>query len=213
MKSRQAASSSSISRGTAFVAGVLVLVTCFSYFKLTSDPPEGTISPDTSSMGEFVLTSPDFESGNPIPRKYTKEGDPPHMSPPLSWSNAPPGTQSFVLTVDDPDAPGGSWDHWILYDIPPDVNHLSPSTKGHEIPVGTRQGKNGSGHIGYYGPSPPSGTHRYFFTVYALDKTLGDHGAPSKSQLIAEIERQKREKKLTILGEAQLMGTYKMSGH
>lgn len=119
----------------------------------------------------FVLSSSAFENNGTIPEKYAYKlgtqcnGD--NYSPPLGWSGAPAGTESFLLTVIDPD--GGNWVHWLLVDIPADLNALTEVVNGSEEGIA---GRNSFGGNGYGGPCPPSGTHRYIFTLYALDTTL-----------------------------------------
>lgn len=147
------------------------------------------------------LTSSAFQEGGPIPATYTCEGR--DMSPPLAWTEPPDGTKSLALISDDPDAPGKTWVHWVIYNLPPSVRQLPqafPPEK--ERPDGTRQGMTDFGRIGYGGPCPPSGTHRYYFKLYALDATVGLPPGATKSQLEAAMNGH-------ILAQAQLMGTYR----
>ncbi len=148
------------------------------------------------------LTSAAFENGQSIPAKYTCEGE--DISPPLAWSDAPPGTKSFVLIVDDPDAPDPkapqrTWVHWVLYDLPAHASALREAEAA--LPAGTRDGLNDWKRTGYGGPCPPIGRHRYFHKLYALDKALGE--VPSATK--AAIEAQMRGH---VISEAVLMGTY-----
>jgi Raf kinase inhibitor-like YbhB/YbcL family protein len=124
--------------------------------------PEPTLSP-------FLLTSPAFAAGAVIPERYTCRGE--NVSPPLSWSNPPAGTQSLVLIMDDPDAPLGTWVHWVVYYIPANVRALEENIQnGHRYDdVALAFGKNSWGEAAYSGPCPPSGTHHYVFRLYALD--------------------------------------------
>ncbi len=149
------------------------------------------------------ITSSAFNNEAEIPKKYTCEGK--DISPALSWSGAPPGTKSFALICDDPDAPMGTWVHWVIYNIPAETNKLSESVPATEtIENGARQGKNGFGRIGYGGPCPPPGhgAHRYFFKLYALDSMLDLKGKTGyKEELIKGMEGH-------ILAETQLMGKY-----
>lgn len=146
------------------------------------------------------LKSSAFAAGESIPRKYACDGD--DMSPPLSWSGAPPETRSFALIADDPDAAIGTWVHWVLYNLPAQVNYLPEGVStGPSLPFGGQQGKNGSGQLGYQGPCPPSGTHRYFFKVYALSEPLKMPPAASKEQLLKAMKGH-------ILAQAELMGLY-----
>ncbi len=150
------------------------------------------------------LTSSAFEPGGEIPRRYTCDG--PDLSPPLAWSDLPEGTRSLVLIVDDPDAPDPAapkvtWVHWVLYDIPPSVARLPEATDTEDLPAGTREGLNDWRNTGYRGPCPPTGRHRYFHKLYALDTVLSDLGQVTKARLKEAMEEH-------ILGRVQLMGTY-----
>jgi Raf kinase inhibitor-like YbhB/YbcL family protein len=146
------------------------------------------------------LTSTAFAHEEPIPATFTCDGE--DASPPLQWNDPPHGTRSYALIVDDPDAPVGTWVHWVLYDLPADVRALEQAVPPDaERPDGSRHGKNSWGRLGYGGPCPPSGTHRYFTKLYALDTALDlDAGANAK-QVLGALEGH-------ILAEAQLMGTY-----
>ncbi len=149
----------------------------------------------------FELRSPAFGYGDEIPRRYTCDGQ--EVSPPLEWSEPPAGTESFALICDDPDAPMGTWVHWVLYDLPGDARGLPeavPSEK--ELPDGAKSGKNSWGKYGYGGPCPPSGVHRYFFRLYALDTKLGEGPGLKASQLV-------RAMKGHVLAVAELMGKYR----
>jgi Raf kinase inhibitor-like YbhB/YbcL family protein len=150
------------------------------------------------------LTSDNFSHQGEIPLKHTCEGE--DTSPPLSWSGAPEGTKSFVLIVDDPDAPDPeapkmTWVHWVLYNIPPDAQGLAEAVLARDLPPGTLQGRNDWGRTGYGGPCPPIGRHRYFHKFYALDTVLADFGTPTKKQLESAIEGH-------VLATAELIGTY-----
>ena len=120
----------------------------------------------------FAISSTAFESGGDIPRKFTCDGA--DLSPELSWTETPPGTASFALIADDPDAPSGTWTHWVLFDLPAATTSLAEGvTRIDELPGGERQGRNDFRRIGYNGPCPPPGKpHRYFFKLHALDTTL-----------------------------------------
>lgn len=148
------------------------------------------------------LTSPAFKEGEQIPRQYTCEGK--DVSPPLQWEHAPEGTRSFALICDDPDAPVGTWVHWVIWNIPGKLNELPEGVVAKEqLADGTRQGKNDFRRIGYGGPCPPRGpAHRYFFKLYALNTVLDLRAGASKKDLLKAMEGH-------ILAEAQLMGTYK----
>jgi Raf kinase inhibitor-like YbhB/YbcL family protein len=149
------------------------------------------------SVGEMTitLTSSAFAEGETIPKKYSCDGD--NVSPPLSWSDLPDGTMSLALIMDDPDAPAGTWVHWVLYNIPADQNGLIEGVRGVGI-----EGKNTSGKQSYGGPCPPRGpAHRYFFKIYALDTILDlDTGATK-----ADLERAMQGH---ILAQGELMGKF-----
>lgn len=142
------------------------------------------------------ITSPAFENNGKIPSKYTCDGE--NISPPLKFSEIPENTKSLVLIVDDPDAPSGTWAHWIVYNIDPSVREVMEN----DIPFGGIEGKTTSGNVSYEGPCPPSGTHRYFFKLYALDINLGIIGTPTKKDL-------EEAMKGHILGESELIGLYR----
>lgn len=153
---------------------------------------------------ELELTSSAFSRGQAIPRDYTCDGD--DMSPPLAWERVPPGTESLVLIVDDPDAPDPAapkmtWVHWILYNIPPSTTSLPPGVSRADLPPGTREGLNDWKRTGYGGPCPPIGRHRYFHKLYALDVQLPDLGTPTKAALEEAMADH-------ILVSAELVGTY-----
>ena len=148
------------------------------------------------------LTSAAFSNDGEVPATYTCDGD--DVSPPLAWSGAPAGTMSYVLIVDDPDAPDPRaprmvWVHWIVYNLPVTVAGLDEGVR--KLPHGAMAGINDFRKTAYGGPCPPVGRHRYFLKLYALDTVLPDLGKPSKAQV---------EKAMSghVLGEAQLMGTY-----
>jgi hypothetical protein len=147
------------------------------------------------------IKSSAFGSGEMIPAKYTCDGA--DFSPPLEWTKAPAGTRSFALICDDPDAPMGTWVHWVIYDIPQSATMLGEGIKREkDLPGGGTQGINDFRKIGYGGPCPPGGTHRYFFKLYALDTELGLKPGITKDQLLKAMRGH-------ILAEAQLMGTYR----
>lgn len=156
----------------------------------------------------LTIRSPAFVNNGAIPRTYTAEGD--DVSPPLEWADAPPQTKSFALIVDDPDAPDPrapqrTWVHWILYDIPAGTRALRQDVASQGLPPGTLQGTNDWKRIGYGGPSPPIGRHRYIHKLYALDVALPDLGNPTKARLLGAMKGH-------VLAESRLIGTYRM-GH
>ncbi|HVP68403.1 MAG TPA: YbhB/YbcL family Raf kinase inhibitor-like protein [Anaeromyxobacteraceae bacterium] len=150
----------------------------------------------------LTLKSPAFAPGDAIPAIHTCEGK--DTSPALEWSGLPVGTRSLALIVDDPDAPDPeaprmTWIHWVLYDISPGETGLAAAVS--RPPPGTREGLNDWGRTGWGGPCPPIGRHRYFFKLFALDRTLGDLGKPTKAQL-------EQAMKGHVLARAELVGTY-----
>jgi Raf kinase inhibitor-like YbhB/YbcL family protein len=156
----------------------------------------------------FSVSSASFTHNGEIPAKHTCEGA--DVSPPLSWAEVPPGTKSFALIVDDPDAPDPqapkmTWVHWVLYNLPASVNGLEEGISGKSLPPGTREGLNDWKRTGYGGPCPPIGRHRYFHKLYALDVELPDLHRPTKVQLEKAIEGH-------ILAKAELIGTYQKKG-
>ena len=148
------------------------------------------------------LTSTAFSEGGAIPARFTCDDR--NVSPVLSWSGAPAGAKSLVLIADDPDAPGGTWVHWVLYDLPVATSELAEDTpKTQYLPGGAKQGLNDFKRLGYGGPCPPPGKpHRYFFKLYALDTLLELKPGATKN----EVERAMQKH---ILGQGQLMGIYK----
>jgi Raf kinase inhibitor-like YbhB/YbcL family protein len=151
----------------------------------------------------FTLSSSAVGEGLPIPAKHTCDGA--DTSPPLAWSGAPAGTQSFAIIMDDPDAPMGTWVHWVLWNLPGTVSSLAehvPKTERLPQLGGALQGNNTWPQIGYNGPCPPPGKpHRYFFKLYALDAVLGLKSGAGKTDLERAMQNH-------VLGQAQLMGTY-----
>lgn len=153
----------------------------------------------------LTLISTAYTHEGDIPTRYTCEGD--DVSPPLHWQGAPPGTKSFVLIVDDPDAPDPAapkmtWVHWVLYNIPPDADFLPEDADSQELPEGTLEGVNDWKRTGYGGPCPPIGRHRYFHKLYALDTVLADLDRPAKQKVEAAMEGH-------VLARATLIGTYR----
>jgi Raf kinase inhibitor-like YbhB/YbcL family protein len=151
----------------------------------------------------FLLTSPAFTEAAAIPARYTCDGA--DVSPPLAWSGAPAGTAAFAVIADDPDAPAGTWVHWVLYDLPAGTSRLPENVpKTDTLPAfgGARQGRNDFRRTGYGGPCPPPGpAHRYFFKLYALDAPLGLPPGARKQEVEAAMQGH-------VLGVAQLVGTY-----
>lgn len=146
------------------------------------------------------LQSSAFAANASIPEQYTCDGE--DRSPPLRWEALPSETQSLVLIADDPDAPGGTFVHWVLYNLPPQTRQLpsgvAPDSQG---PYQSIQGKNGFGKIGYRGPCPPSGTHRYFFKIYALDQEIEIAPGAKKNKVLRAVKDH-------IIATGELMGRY-----
>lgn len=156
----------------------------------------------------LTLVSPAFADQGNIPARYTCEGD--DASPPLSWSGAPETTRSFVLIVDDPDAPDPAaprmtWVHWVLYNIPASADTLPDAVAPAALPSGTGQGLNDWGRTGYGGPCPPIGRHRYFHKLYALDTILSGLDAPGKDDVVRAMTGH-------VVAQAKLVGTYQKAG-
>jgi Raf kinase inhibitor-like YbhB/YbcL family protein len=158
-----------------------------------------------SSSAPIQLSSPAFTHGSLIPVQHTCDGD--DLSPPLSWSGAPVEHRSLALICDDPDAPRGTWVHWVLYNLPAEAVELSPGIPtAPKLPSGACQGRNDSGEIGFKGPCPPAGKpHRYYFRLYALDILLTLPYGVSRGELDEAMEGH-------ILGQGTLMGTYQRGG-
>jgi Raf kinase inhibitor-like YbhB/YbcL family protein len=162
---------------------------------MEEDSMEGSVAP-----GPFELTSAAFAHGTPIPTQYSCDGE--DVSPPLAWSDPPEGTQTFALINDDPDAPVGVWVHWVLYNIPGSLRSLDEAIPVQEaLEDGSLHGENSWGRRDYGGPCPPSGTHRYFFKMYALDTMLELDAGADKQKLLDAMEGH-------ILAQAELMGTF-----
>jgi Raf kinase inhibitor-like YbhB/YbcL family protein len=170
------------------------------------DEPDATASPEngpteTADAAEFTLSSNAFQQEEPIPERYTCEGA--NVSPDLSWENAPEETESFALIVDDPDAPAGTFTHWLIFDLTADTTFLPENIEVTERPAaGGVQGTNDGSRNGYTGPCPPSGSpHRYVFTLYALDGELGLEPGVSKAEIVTAMDDH-------ILAETSLTGTF-----
>lgn len=147
---------------------------------------------------EVSISSPDFKQGDPIPVEYAKKGQ--NVSPELRFGTVPATTKSLALIVDDLDAPTGIWNHWLVWNLPPDTTSI-PEGK---LPPGAIQGKNSFGNVAYDGPVPPSGTHRYFFHVYALDLVLSLPAGSERSNLDAAMKDH-------VVGRGVTFGVYSAS--
>ena len=150
---------------------------------------------------EIKVTAAAFKEGEFIPKKFSCEGE--NVSPEISWTGIPAETKSIALICDDPDAPRGTWVHWVIYNIPANAKGL-PEKVPHTstLPNGARQGMNDSHELGYDGPCPPGGTHRYYFKVYALNKALTLESGATKAQLLKAMEG-------SLIAEGRVMGRYK----
>ena len=163
--------------------------------------PDAAPAQNNAPVGKLEIQSSSFTQGGSIPKPNTCDGE--DKSPALAWSDPPPGTRSFALIMDDPDAPGGTFVHWVAYNLPADARQLPEHVPGNdELQSGGLQGANDFPKIGYGGPCPPRGKpHRYFFKLYALDTTLNLRAGARKKDL-------EKEMKSHILAEGTLMGRY-----
>lgn len=160
-----------------------------------------TISAQGREDASMKLTSSAFAAGAPLPSQYTCKGN--DVSPALEWSGAPGHTASFAIIMDDPDAPSGTWVHWVMWNIPQRTHSLREGVPRNEkVDDGSRQGRNSFGKVGYNGPCPPPGqTHRYFFRIYALDQSLNLQPGASRSELDGAMRGH-------ILAQGEYQGTF-----
>ena len=167
----------------------------------TPAPTTPTAQPDEKErVTAFELTSSAFGAGEPIPSPYTCDGK--DISPPLQWTDPPEGTQGFALIADDPDAPSGTWVHWVFYNIPADKRALPEAVPPDaELTDGSINGQSSWTRFGYGGPCPPGGTHRYFFKLYALDTLLELNSGEDKAGVLSAMQGH-------ILAQSELLGTY-----
>lgn len=186
---------------------IAVAALCAFIFAVSCASPTQTVSPQghpgatvqDQKKIEIAVTSTAFKEGEPIPRQHTCQGI--NISPPLEWT-ATPGAKTLAIVCDDPDAPGGAWTHWLVYNLPAATIGLIENMPAQDkVAGGGMQGTNDFGKIGYGGPCPPSGTHHYFFRLYALDAELPLKPGATKDQLLKAMEGH-------ILAQGQLMGTY-----
>jgi Raf kinase inhibitor-like YbhB/YbcL family protein len=159
------------------------------------------VEPDVQGKPTMQLTSPAFREGGTIPKVHTCDGT--DLSPRLEWKGAPDGAKCFALICDDPDAPRGTWVHWVLYNLPSSTHALPEGVSAEKgLPAGARKGVNDFGKTAYGGPCPPKGKpHRYIFKLYALDSALDLKEGATKQQLVEAMKGH-------ILADGQLMGTY-----
>ncbi len=152
----------------------------------------------------LILSSPAFTNNDEIPRQHTCDGD--DISPLLQWSGVPAEANSLVLIIDDPDAPDPAaprtvWVHWVLYNLPPSTSGLAEGMTAKDLPPGTLEGQNDWKHVGYRGPCPPIGQHRYFHKLYVLDTVLPDLKSPTKAQVEAAMHGH-------VITQVELVGRY-----
>jgi Raf kinase inhibitor-like YbhB/YbcL family protein len=181
---------------------VTILLTIGLFYTLVSSTSAEVSAQKGGKVMAFTINSTAFKEGGTIPKQYTCDGT--DVSPPLSWEGAPAATKSFALILDDPDAPAGTFNHWVLYDLPAETKALSEGmAKDPALPTGAKQGVTSFRRAGYGGPCPPKGpAHRYFFSLYALD-TPGLGLGPKASK-----EEVEGKMKGHIIGKAVIMGRY-----
>ncbi len=184
---------------------IVALILGAGYFIVSKRAEQKNI-PESKAHQSMTITSSAFQQNDSIPRAYTCDGGPPsheatdgqsNMNPPLEISGVPAGAKSLALIVDDPDAPGGTWVHWLIWNINPKTKEIA----GHSVPQGATEGTTSFGKPGYGGPRPPRGTHHYFFKLYALDTALNLPPGTDKTALESAIKGH-------ILEHAELVGLY-----
>jgi Raf kinase inhibitor-like YbhB/YbcL family protein len=181
---------------------ILILILLSAGCKMKAEQGQTSNSADTIlTKSKMIITSTAFHNDSTIPQKFTCQGE--DISPALAWSGAPDGTQCFALLCEDPDAPGGTYIHWVIYNIPATERGLAENfPKRDKLPNGTRQGTNDFKQMGYGGPCPPPGkAHRYYFKLYALDAMINIPGEATRDQLLNAMHGH-------ILAEGETMGTY-----
>ncbi len=189
-----------IQGGFAMIHRIACLFGALLFLGLYGGPSPLCSEPRGGKAMNMEVKSTAFQEGAMIPKLYTCDGQ--DISPPLSWTGVPSQAKSIALVMDDPDAPRGTWVHWVLFDIPADTNSLAENVpRTPSLPNGARHGNNSWPRLGYGGPCPPGGTHRYYFKVYALDIVLTLKTGITKAQLLKAMEGH-------ILAEGQLMGRY-----
>jgi Raf kinase inhibitor-like YbhB/YbcL family protein len=178
-----------------------LLVTAVAAALFLGGVPHSMFSATKGNIMELKVTSTAFKEGEMIPKRHTCDGQ--DASPSLAWTEGPGATKSFVLICDDPDAPVGTWIHWVLFNVPPTTRELPENVAPERtLAFGERHGKNSWGRLGYGGPCPPGGTHRYYFKLYALDTLLTLEPGVTKDQ----VEKAMRGH---VLAQGQLMGRYR----
>lgn len=177
-----------------------ITIVCFLLFSGQA-PQRTTPKKKGESRMSITMVSKAFKQGEMIPKKYTCDGE--NISPPLAWTGIPEGTKSIALIADDPDAPRGTWVHWVLFNLPAETKELPENIPPRStLSNGARHGITDFRELGYGGPCPPGGTHRYFFKLYALDSMLTMESGATKAQVLKAMEGH-------VLGEGELMGKYK----
>ena len=182
--------------------GLLLLAAAAMALVLLACSTEEVVTPETvpAEVSSLEVTSPAFAEGAEIPERFTCDGE--DTSPPLRWSGGPDRTRGYALIVDDTDAPGGLFVHWVVYDISSDATGLPEGIPSAETAAGGSQGVNGFGRAGYGGPCPPrGGPHRYFFQLFALDGELDLQAGATRSDLLRAMNGH-------VVGQGSLMGTY-----
>lgn len=180
---------------TKYLVVIVLAAACACWFVCTSEAAKRKVK-----KMQIDIKSSAFKEGEMIPKAYTCDGK--NASPPLTWNDVPVGAKSLTVISDDPDAPSGDWVHWVLFNLPPNVRELPENVPTEKrLASGALQGTNDSGKIGYSGPCPPSGTHRYYFRIYALDTELKLEAGARKPQLLETMKGH-------IVGQGQLMGRY-----
>jgi hypothetical protein len=173
---------------------IIILVLGIGYFVFFQRSNQ-EINLESKFEKNMIITSPSFQHNDSIPPKYTCDGE--NVNPLLEIKNVPSGAKSLALIVDDPDAPMGTWVHWTIWNINPDTTQIPEGS----VPTGVTEGQTSFGKPGYGGPCPPSGTHRYFFKLYALDMILALSPQADKAELLEAMEGH-------ILDKAELIGLY-----
>ncbi len=191
----------------ALLAFLTLVAACSAGVQTGVAPSAAAAQPTVVTVGgeaKMQITSAAFSEGGNIPKKYTCDGE--NISPPLAWSAVPAGTQAMALILDDPDAPAGTWVHWVVMNLPPSATGLPegvPTSQG-TLQNGAVQATTSFRKTGYGGPCPPSGTHRYYFKLYALDNKLGLAGNASAKDVQGAMQGH-------VLAQAELMGRYQRS--
>ncbi len=173
----------------------------FAVINCTSNGLAAQPASDRQAAGSLTVTSPSFRQGDRIPKRFTADGG--DLAPALNWSKPPGKTKSLALIMDDPDAPAGTWTHWVIYNLPPDSQQLKEGTaRQATLPDGSRQGRNSWGRTGYSGPAPPPGqAHRYFFRLYAADSKIDLKQGVSREDLLLALKGH-------VIAEGELAATY-----